>query len=168
MNSRLARSPASGLLSGLIPGAIAVLILATAFGGLAYAKPGHAGHHGELSAKRIERMLNAVNATEAQRATILSSLEAQKPQRESLRNQLRENRRALHELDPTSGEYNQRVDELARNKGDLVTAMTRMKAQTRQQIAMQLTDQQRSQLKAFHQERRQKMRGKKQRHDDAR
>lgn len=121
------------------------------------AYPGGGQHkRGHDNGKRIEKMLDAVDASAQQRAAILSVIEAQKPARKSLRTSSRELHKAFKALDPTSGGYAAQVQAFADQHAQLSKQRFLMRAETRQQIAMNLTDEQRAKLAELKQQRHEK------------
>lgn len=120
--------------------AVAALVTALALGNTAIAAPG-GGHD-----KRMERMLDAVDATATQRAEIDAAMNDLRPRKQALRQQLRDAHRALHEADPTSPGYAALADEQAQVIGQLTADKIRLKSESRSRIAAILTPEQRATL----------------------
>lgn len=136
----------------VMAGLLAALLGTTA----AIAFPG-GGHHREHNPeKRMEKMLDAVDASAEQRAAIHGVLEAQKPNRQALREQSREVHKQARTLDPLSGDYLQQVEVIAQRKGELSAEHFRQRALLRQQVAMNLTETQRAKLAEMKEQRRQR------------
>jgi Spy/CpxP family protein refolding chaperone len=144
--------------------------LALAAGGSAVAGEtphGHAGKgsaeaHGERRARHMERRAEALGLTEQQRAELAQIREAYAPQRQALRQQMRDNRRAQRVLDPTDANYLDDVQRLAQARAALMVEGSKLHAQQRQLMHQQFTDEQRAQIaewRAQHAQRMQERRG---------
>ena len=128
-------------LTGGIATLTALAIGSTAFAGTG----GDYGHKAsKRDGKRMERMLDKVDATDAQRAEIQAVLDEFKPQRKALGEQLRAAKRTLHQADPTAPGYAALADEQAQVIGQLTADKIRMQSDSRGRIAAILTPEQRA------------------------
>lgn len=142
---------------GLGLAALAVTALVGSTVAVAFPGGQHRGHHPE---RKIEKMLDAVDATDAQRQAIRDALAAQKPDREILRERHRELRSQMKSLDPLAGDYLERVNAIAEQKGALSADRFRVHALLKQQIATHLTQSQRDKLAELKAQRRDRMKQK--------
>lgn len=121
------------------------------------AKPGGHGHqgehHGERQAKRMGKMLDAVGASEQQKADIKQVYSDRKAGLKDLKEQSKALRKEAKTLDPRAADYDQQVGSLATRKGQLVEAKTLWKSETRKQVALILTADQVAQMKELREER---------------
>ncbi len=102
------------------------------------------GHRGP----NIERMLDSIDATDAQRAQIKSIMQSNKAQAKLDFKQIAMTRRALRELDPTASNYNSEVSRLADDLAAATRQATIDRAAIRAQVASVLTAEQRATLEA--------------------
>ena len=110
-------------------------------------------HDGE---GRLQRMLDTVGATDAQRTQITAIAASYKPQLKDLHHQLRANRRSFQDLDPMTSSYSNQAFALADQRGQIVANVAKTRAQMRQEIAGVLTDAQRATLRQALENRRQR------------
>lgn len=104
------------------------------------------GHGHAHRGAHMSRMLDSINATDAQREQIKSILQANKDQAKADWKQIAATRRALHELDPTASNYNSEVARLADELAQATRQATIDKANIRAQVAAVLTAEQRATL----------------------
>ncbi|MBR9812967.1 periplasmic heavy metal sensor [bacterium] len=123
----------------------AALMAALAIAGTAIAAPGGHGM-GQRDGKRVERMLDAVDATDVQRAEVQTVMDELKPQRKALGQQLREASRTLRQADATAPGFAALADEQAQSIGQLTTERVRLQSEIRSRIAAILTPEQRASL----------------------
>ena len=123
----------------------AALMAALAIAGTAIAAPGGHGM-GQRDGKRVERMLDAVDATDLQRAEVQTVMDELKPQRKALGQQLREANRTLRQADATAPGFAALADEQAQSIGQLTTERVRLQSEIRSRIAAILTPEQRARL----------------------
>lgn len=98
--------------------------------------------------KRLEKMFKAVDATDAQQTNIKAISARYKTQIKQQRDAKKAIRKALMQLDPTSGSYDSQVNTYAQQSADVARNMVILKANQRREIAQQLTPEQRTTLKA--------------------
>lgn len=123
----------------------AALMAALAIAGTAIAAPGGPGM-GQRDGKRVERMLDAVDATDLQRAEVQTVMDELKPRRKALGQQLREANRTLRQADATAPGFAALADGQAQSIGQLTTQRVRLQSETRSRIAAILTPDQRASL----------------------
>lgn len=94
----------------------------------------------------IERLLDRVDATDAQRKTIAETKASLRPKFEANMKGLRENREATLKLDPTAGDYLTSAKLLAATEGKLITEMGVLRAEQQAAVVKTLTPDQRKTL----------------------
>lgn len=94
----------------------------------------------------IERMAEHLGLDDVQKQTIQNILEAAKPELDALREAQRTNHEALVALDPADPNYSTAINDIAAEKGRLVTEGTLLRSRVRNEINAVLTDEQREQL----------------------
>ena len=99
--------------------------------------------------QRLHKMLQRVNATAKQKQVISALVAAEQPNMQALKQRRKTLRTAMQSLDPMNNNYDAEVITLANKQADLSRDSVLQKARLRQQIALQLTDEQRAQLKAM-------------------
>ena len=124
---------------------------------------GHRGGHGPGAAfrdpaKMIERMARHLDLDETQQQTINNIVEAARPEFETLREQARENRTAMRELETTDPDYSAKLNNLAVQNGELMASGTILFGRVRAELAAELTEEQRAKLEARMQEGRKRFR----------
>ena len=107
--------------------------------------PGHGRHH---RGPHMARMLDSINASEAQRDQIKAIMDSSKAQAKLDFKQIAMTRRALRELDPTASNYNSEVSRLADDLAAATRQATLDRAAIRAQVASVLTAEQRATLEA--------------------
>ncbi len=119
-------------------------LLASAGATLA-AGPGHGPGQMHRGA-HMGRMLDSINATDAQREQIKAIMQSNKEQAKADWKQIAATRRALHELDPMASSYSSEVARLADELAQATRQATIDKANIRAQVAAVLTSEQRATL----------------------
>lgn len=132
-----------GLLAGL---AMPVAALAAGPGGTC----GYGGQH-------TGRMAQALNLTDEQQTKMQQARDKMRPQFQALRQQMRDNRKAIYELDTTAKDYESKLAALAREQGKLTEQMVVLHGQMRAETQAILTPEQREQAKKLWQQRRDRM-----------
>ena len=89
-----------------------------------------------------ERMADRLGLDDTQRQTIANIVEAARPEIEALREQMSANRNALEALDSAAPGYSTDLQDLAAEKGRLVTEQTLLKYRVRGEIHAVLTEEQ--------------------------
>ncbi|MGB8635573.1 MAG: Spy/CpxP family protein refolding chaperone [Rhodanobacteraceae bacterium] len=108
---------------------------------------GHRHGHGQRG-PNMERMLDSINATDAQRAQIKTIMDNNKAQAKADMKQVGETRRALRDLDPAASNYNSEVARLADELAAATRQATVDRAAIRAQVSGVLTAEQRASLEA--------------------
>lgn len=107
--------------------------------------PDH-GHGHFHRGPHMGRMLDSINATDAQRDRIKAIMDSNKAQAKADFRQIAETRRALRDLDPTDSNYNSDVARLADQLAQATRQATVDKAAIRAQVEAVLTPEQRATL----------------------
>lgn len=127
---------------------------------------GHSEQHGERhKGKRMEKMLDAVGATEQQKSDIKQIHSDRTAGMKDLREQMKALRDEQKALDPRADNYDQLVGSIAVRKGQLVEAKSLWTSETKKQVALVLTEDQVAALKTLREERGER-RGKKRKQRD--
>lgn len=117
------------------------------FSTVSLAMPRHGDEsRGERHEQRIERMLERINATEQQRSAIQDIHQQRHAGIRALHEKMKAVREQLRSIDVAAADYDQQVGSMANQKGYLVEQMTIWRAETRRQISLVLTPEQRAQL----------------------
>jgi periplasmic protein CpxP/Spy len=140
---------------------LASIALFAATSGAAIAAPGHdgAGHVGKRDLHRgagmhgggdpgrmVEHLSRRLGLDESQRQTLEDAAAALKPEMAAVRERAEANRQAMRELDPDASDFDSKLDELAREKGDIETQQTLLHGRLRSEIHAVLTPEQLQQL----------------------
>ena len=106
----------------------------------------HGGHHGgAFSQRRIERMADYLQLSDAQRERVFAILDEARPQlRQSMRD-MRELRGELMRLDANAADYRERSEALATRAGEALQAMMLDGAEIKSRLLAQLSEEQRAQ-----------------------
>ncbi|MGI9311767.1 MAG: Spy/CpxP family protein refolding chaperone [bacterium] len=107
---------------------------------------GHAHHGLMLGERMIKRLSRKLELDDAQRDALRTVAEDARPSLMRMRDQLRESRRAMLDLDPNAADYDDRVAELASQHGALASEMTRKAAEIKATLAEVLTAKQMERL----------------------
>ncbi len=134
-----------------------------------HGKPGD--HHRQMAHMRnpermVERMSEHLGLDETQTQELHNVVLAAKPQMDSLRERGRANRTALKEIDTDAPDYEQTIQALAAERGELATEMTLLRSQIRNDIHAKLTPEQIQQLDEAKAQMRQKFKDRRRRHGD--
>lgn len=128
----------------LITGALVAILGVSTFASISYAdgkRCGRGGDHGQYSEHMVERMSKHLelssNQTQQLKEIFANS------QKVDSREQMKDMRKAMMALDPTSPGYDAEVDKLAKQAADTAALKVRLTAEQQQQIAAILTDEQR-------------------------
>lgn len=122
---------------------------------------GHSEQHGERhKGKRMERMLDAVAATEQQKQDIQQIHSDRKAGMKDLLEQMKALRDDQKTLDPRAENYDELSGSIAARKGQLIEAMSLWTSETKKQVALVLTQEQVAKLQDLRDERGER-RGKK-------
>lgn len=116
-----------------------------------------AKHDRKGNGHRIEKMLDHVDATDAQRSTIQTIVANFKPQLKDYRQQRREVKKQLRALAPNATNFDAEVNRLAQQNANIARSVTILKANMQRQIARQLTAEQRTIIKEHRAKRAAKM-----------
>ena len=111
-------------------------------------------HGGPHLDRIVEHMGRRLELDDAQELAIRNIVDAAKPETNALREQSRSIREAMHALDFADADYAVQLQNLASQKGELVTQMTLLHGRTMAEVSAELTDEQRLKLS----ERRDRMR----------
>ena len=105
------------------------------------------GMHGMRDPQRmVDHLSRWLDLDETQTAELGNVILASKPQMTELRERVRVNQKAIMSLDVNASDYNARIESLALEKGQLVTAVTLLVAQLRADINSKLTPAQQQKL----------------------
>jgi len=110
-----------------------------------------------IEGKRMERMTDKLNLTDAQQQKLQQIHDKARPQLEEIGKQMRENRQALFGLDTQAAGYEDKVAKLARERGKLVEQMVVLRAKQRAERDAVLTAEQRTQARELMQQRHERM-----------
>lgn len=116
---------------------------------------GHDGPHGDRMAAHLEKMADALELTDSQRAEIQAIVERNNDG--ALREAMKANRKALKDASEFDNYDAGVVAELAVKQGELVTQSIIKRNQAKQEMLAVLTEAQRDELKELHAERRGRM-----------
>ena len=94
----------------------------------------------------VERLSRRLDLDETQQQNVTNVLEAAKPQLEALREQVRDTRKALRELDIEDPDYAAKLDNLAAVQGQLATERVVLMGRLRADVGAQLTAEQRAEM----------------------
>lgn len=120
---------------------LTAVVMAIGFMGKAYGFGGHRGHNIEA---KIERMMDKVDVSDAQRDQIRGVLDAQRPQFRAQRDKMKATRMALMRLDPQTADYDAEVNRLAAEVAQGSQELVMLMASGRKQIWQVLTETQRA------------------------
>jgi Spy/CpxP family protein refolding chaperone len=95
----------------------------------------------------LDRMADRLELTTEQRSSVKAALEKSKPRMTAIKEKMRTNRKALRELGRDGSSDDNRVQALARERGDLVASLVIERSKIRSDIQQILTDKQREQMK---------------------
>jgi Spy/CpxP family protein refolding chaperone len=110
----------------------------------------HAGMMGQGTrgeGRFLDRLADRLELSTEQRSSVQAVLEKSKPQMTAIKEKMRTNRKALRELGGDSSSDDNRLQELARERGDLVASMVIERSKIRGDIQQILTEKQREQMK---------------------
>jgi Spy/CpxP family protein refolding chaperone len=110
----------------------------------------HAGMMGQGikgEGRFLDRMADRLELTTEQRSSVKAALEKSKPQMTAIKEKMRTNRKALRELGGDGNSDDNKVQALARERGDLVASLVIERSKIRSDIQQILTDKQREQMK---------------------
>jgi Spy/CpxP family protein refolding chaperone len=108
---------------------------------------GMMGHGMKGEGYFLDRMADRLELTTEQRSSVKAALEKSKPQMTAIKEKMRTNRKALRELGRDGSSDDNRLQALARERGDLVANLVIQRSKIRSDIQQILTDQQREQMK---------------------
>ncbi|MES0371285.1 MAG: Spy/CpxP family protein refolding chaperone [Mariprofundaceae bacterium] len=103
--------------------------------------------------KHFERMKEHLNLTDQQALQISAVFEAKKNAKSDHRSERKAMRQAVMKLDPSAADYEQRVDQLAREQAETMVQKIKAHAQTRKQIHDILTPEQQEKAEEMHEKR---------------
>lgn len=110
---------------------------------------GH-GRHGYgvhlLSDRKIDKLSRRLNLDAAQQDALFSAADEARAMEREVRQQLRESRRILSDLDANAADYADQVAEMAKQNGDLASRMTTALAEMKSKLAAVLTEAQMDEL----------------------
>jgi len=112
-----------------------------------------AGPEGRLE-KHLDRMSSHLDLSDAQRTEIGAVLRSSQAEMMSLREQMHEGRRALHQLSPGQANFEAETARLASEQGDVLASLIQLKAKTRAELHPILTAEQREQMGEYMAEKR--------------
>lgn len=112
------------------------------------------GGHGE---RHLQRMAQELNLTDEQQQKIRAIHDKERDSFKQIGQQMRNNRKALYQLDTTDAGYEGKVKQLARKQGELVERMIVLHSRERAAVHAVLTPEQREQAKKLMQQRRERM-----------
>lgn len=112
----------------------------------------------------LQRMTQRLELTEPQSVEIRGVIENASPEFEILRQNAREHRAAMRDLQTADAEYDAKIAELAAGKADLAAATTQLRGRVRAEIHAILTPEQQQSLSEISREGRRH--GQKNRHRD--
>jgi len=136
-------------LSGIVA-VIGMASAASAFdGGCNHGQRFDGGRHGNV----VERMQSELQLSDEQTRQIRAIFKTSREESKKQRSEHRELRKSLMQLDPSSPDYMQQADQLARRQAEAVANKIRMRARTRQQIHAILTPEQREKARELRQQR---------------
>ena len=133
-------------------GLLAVIGLTTA----AIACDGERGMHkfdGDRAEKSVERMKSHLDLTDQQALQIKTIFETNKTANGDHRSERKAMRQAMMKLDPSAADYEQQVEQLAREQAETMVQKIKAHAQTRKQIHEILTPEQQQKAEAMHEKR---------------
>lgn len=132
---------------------LSTLLIGGVLAGAAMPVIASAGPHRASIAHRLMRVADEIGLTEDQKSQIKGILEANKPEAEALRAEMRTTMKALDEA-ITSGADNDTIAELAIDAHGLRADVRALKREVRKEIGGVLTPEQKAQLKQMRAERR--------------
>ena len=97
--------------------------------------------------KFLDRMSDRLKLTTEQRGSVQAVLQKSKSQRVALKEKMQSNRKALRALGQDGKTDDDKVQELARERGNLVSDLVIQRSKVRNEIQQVLTDTQREQMK---------------------
>ncbi len=115
--------------------------------------------------KHVERMKEHLDLTDQQALQIRTIFEERKSARSDHRSERKAMRQAMMKLDPAASDYEQQVEQLAREQAETMVQKIKAHAETRKQIHDILTPEQQQKAEAMHQRRMERF---KDRHDSDR
>jgi len=136
-----------------------LLAMGMSWGGVAMAMP-EGGHPPASQQMRMEKMAEVLGLTAAQKAQMKAIHAASREVMKPLRQAMKENRQAMHNLDTQAADYQQKADLLAEQQGVLMVKKLKLRAADRAQMDRILTPEQREKAKAWHQKKMQQRAGK--------
>lgn len=123
----------------------------------AYSRSGYRGcGHSKMmkdQGRFLDRMTDRLKLTAEQRASIKTVMEKSKPQIADLREKMRANRKALREVKREPKINEGQVQQLARERGNLVAELIIERTRMRNDIRQVLTDTQREQMRQMREKR---------------
>ena len=130
-----------------------------------YAGDKNHGHHGKLSEKRIEKMQQQLDLTDAQ-VTQLQAIADKYKQQKKDRQSHKKAMKALHKLDPSSADYEQKLQQAANKAAENTKARVLHMGHRRADIQQVLTPVQQNKMKGLMKQKRQQKKDKKQKRAD--
>ncbi len=119
----------------------------------------HGRHHGPMfgghmpSERMVQRMAEMLELSDEQRDRAFAAVDSARPGLRSLGLELRDNHRALHELQPGTPDYRERVAELAARQGELMERMIVAAAELHAELRAVLTPEQAARFDRWKEER---------------
>jgi len=108
------------------------------------------GERGSMDAQRmIQGMARRLDLDDTQVEQMTNIVESARPEMESLRENGRENRKAMRELDVTDPDYGAKLQNLAAAKGELEVSSTELRGRLRADMHAILTPEQQQKMAEF-------------------
>jgi len=108
---------------------------------------------GVKTEKHVERMKEHLDLTDQQALQVSAIFEAKKNAKSDHRSERKAMRQAMMKLDPAASDYEQQVEQLAREQADSMVQKIKAHAQTRKQIHDILTPEQQQKAEEMHEKR---------------
>ncbi len=144
--------------------ATAIGIAALTASSLSFAMPADKGdRQGPPRGHHMAQLLDEVGATDTQKANIKEIFKDQREEAKDLKKALRKAHRNLRKLDPAADNFTEQAHAIASEIGRLTSERIAHKAETRRQVALQLTADQREELKELREDMREERRDHKHR-----
>jgi Spy/CpxP family protein refolding chaperone len=148
----------SKLLAGL---ATAALLLG---GAQAIARDhGPGGHGGDPGMRYMQHVLDELDLTPEQQATVKDIFESARPRLRALHQQMRDVRESLIDTNPDDPDYSTIVNQASQKSGELASDLVREMSQVRTQVHAVLTDEQKARLPEIRAEMQAKMQARRER-----
>jgi Spy/CpxP family protein refolding chaperone len=142
------------LIGGLLASSIAFAGAQADTGSKKASQECHHGSHSKMKGQNVDRegkfldrMTERLKLTTEQRGSVQAVLQKSKSQRVALKEKMRSNRKALRALGQDGKIDDNKVQELARERGNLVADLVIQRSKVRSEIQQVLTDTQREQMK---------------------